>query len=422
MSPFWTISLFWICMLLFVCVALAFVLPPLLRRNQAPVSVDRNQANIAIYQDQLQELETDLQSGALQPDQYQSARLEIEKRVSEDVLQTDALSSAKSAQSGRWVGFALAGVIPLLSVFLYMVLGSPGVMTAPQNTTEQQQQHDAAAMVTSLENKLKQHPENAEGWQLLGRSYAVMGRFEDATRAMAKAAELKPEDAGVLADYAEVLAMSRGGNLKGKPAELISKALELNNKDEKVLTLAATAAFQQKQFSQSAVYWRQLLKVIKPDAELRNEIILALNDAEKAAGEPITANDASTGESMGGQQNAAPATETALAGTVSVSAQLRGKIDPEDTVFIYAQSPQGPKMPLAVLKIQAKQLPYHFTLDDSMAMTPNNKLSDYPQVKVSAHVSKSGQAMPQPGDLKGTIGPVKLGRKDLSVQIDAVQP
>ena len=107
---------------------------------------------------------------------------------------------------------------------------------------------------------------------------------------------------------------------------------------------------------------------------------------------------------------------------MTVSKELTGKVDPADTVFIFAQLPQGPKMPLASLKIDAKQLPYHFTLDDSVAMTPNDKLSDHPEVMISARVSKSGQAMAQSGDLQGKVGPIKLGQKDVMITIDSVLP
>ncbi|MDP2154968.1 MAG: c-type cytochrome biogenesis protein CcmI, partial [Sulfuricella sp.] len=85
MSNFWTISLFWVLFLLFIAVALAFVLPPLLRRDVRPGQVDRKEANVAIYYDQLAELKADLDSGELDAAQYEDARREIEKRLSEDV-------------------------------------------------------------------------------------------------------------------------------------------------------------------------------------------------------------------------------------------------------------------------------------------------------------------------------------------------
>lgn len=427
MSNFWTISLLWALFLLFIAVALAFVLPPLLRRDAKLGQVDRKEANVAIYYDQLAELKTDLDSGELDAAQYEDARLEIEKRLSEDVPLESAPVAA--AQPSRWPGFVLAGAIPALAIALYVGLGNPEALlmtrTEAPAAAAEQGQHDAAPMIAALEAKLKAKPDDAAGWYMLARSYASTGQFGEAVRAFEKAAALLPDDARLLADYADALAMAQGQSLQGKPLELINKALKLNPNDEKTLNLAASAAYQNKDFAQAAAYWRRLLKLIPPEADIVKDITAAVEEADKLAG------------SLGGLDNLSKLSEegsagkkaeqpqpgaAAISGMVTVSKELIAKVSPTDKVFIFAQAPQGPKMPIASLKLDSSQLPYRFTLDDSVSMSPNDKLSNHAEVMISARVSKSGQAMAQSGDLQGKIGPVKLGQQGVAIVIDSIVP
>jgi cytochrome c-type biogenesis protein CcmH len=426
MNNFWTISLLWALFLFFIAVAMAFVLPPLLRRDVRPGQVDRKKANVAIYYDQLAELKADLDSGELDAAQYEDARREIEKRLSEDVPMESAPVAA--AQAGRWPGFVLAGAIPILAISLYVGLGNPEALLmsrAQAPAAAERSQHDAAPMIAALEAKLKEKPDDAAGWYMLARSYAAIGNFGEAARAYAKASELFPEDARLLADYADALAMAQGQNLQGKPLELINKALKLNANDEKALNLAASAAYQSKDFAKAASYWRQLLKLIPPDADIVKDIAAAIEESDKLAASLGGLDNLSSMGAKGGSGEKAEQPQlgaVAISGTVTVSKELIAKVSPADRVFIFAQAPQGPKMPIASVKIDARQLPYRFTLDDAVSMSPNDKLSNHTEVMISARVSKSGQPMAQSGDLQGKVGPIKLGQQGVAIVIDTVVP
>jgi cytochrome c-type biogenesis protein CcmH len=98
----------------------------------------------------------------------------------------------------------------------------------------------------------------------------------------------------------------------------------------------------------------------------------------------------------------------ALSVKVSLDPALRERLAPGDTVFVYARAVEGPPMPLAVVRRPATELPFTVTLDDSMAMVPAMSLSRFDSVRVSARVSHSGNAMPQSGDLRGEVSPVKV--------------
>ena len=425
MSNFWTISLFWALFLLFIGVALAFVLPPLLRRNVRLGQVDRKEANVAIYYDQLAELKADLDSGELDAAQYEDARREIEKRLSEDVPLESAPVAV--AQAGRWPGFVLAGAIPALAIALYVGLGNPDALleSRANAAAAAQGQHDAAPMIAALEARLKAKPDDAAGWYMLARSYASLEKYPESAQAFEKAVALFPDDARLLADYADVLAMAQGQNLQGKPLELINKALKLNANDEKTLNLAASAAYQNKDFAQAASYWRRLLKVLPPDADIAKDIAAAIEEADKLAstlGGPDNLSKLSDKGGAGEKAEQPQQGAAAISGMVTVSKELIAKVSPTDRVFIFAQAPQGPKMPIASLKLDSRQLPYRFTLDDAVSMSPNDKLSNHAEVMISARVSKSGQAMAQSGDLQGKIGPVKLGQQGVAIVIDTVVP
>lgn len=408
MTGFWTVSIFWIVVAVALAVALAFVLPPLLGAGKGG-GVDAASANAAIRRQQMAELEADLRAGTLGADQYADARRDLEAELLREMP-----APGVATGGGRWAGFALAGIVPVAAVALYLVLGSPQhLLSAPATAAAPASMpHDAEAMVSALEEKLKQHVNDGAGWAMLGRSYVALGRSQEGARAFARAAELIPGDARLLADYAEALALTQNGNMGGAPDNLIARALAIDANDTKALMLAGVAANQEQDYAQAASYWRRALELTPGNSELAGQLAAAIDNAEAAgklphrapAAEPVAADGKS------------------IAGTVAISPQLAGKVSPADSVFIFAQAPQGPPMPLAVQRITVGQLPYRFTLDDSMSMAAGNRLSDHASVTVTARVSKSGRAVPQSGDLQGRTGPVRLGQDQVALTIDSVVP
>jgi cytochrome c-type biogenesis protein CcmH len=236
----------------------------------------------------------------------------------------------------------------------------------------------------------------------------VLGRFPEAVDVYAEAARREPRDAQLLADFADALAMARGQRLEGEPEKLVLRALQIDANNLKALALAGTAAFERQDFKGAAAYWQRMLPLVAPDS--RDAQIIGDNIAQAtqlAGGKPPA------------PQAAAPQA-AALRGTVRIAPALKGKFGPEDTVFIYARAADGPPMPLAVLRRRARELPVQFSLDDSMAMAPGMTLSAHPRVVVTARVSKSGGATPQPGDLQGASAPVASDAVAVTVVIDTL--
>ena len=390
--------------------ALLFVVPPLLRRSLR-AGATRDAVNVAVYRDQLRELDADLRAGTLAADQHEKARREIEARLLADMGGGEA--PAQPPRRARAAALALGLAVPICTLAVYMAVGNPRALL-PQ-TADGGNQHGLSAqqfeaLVSRLAARLKDNPEDAEGWMMLGRSYAVLGRFGEASEAYAKAAARMPRDAQLLADYADALAMAQGRTLQGEPEKIILRALAIDPGNLKALLLAGTAAFNRNDHRAAIRHWERALKVLPGESDMVQRVQASIAEARSLAGSPGgRAQFAKPAQARGGGR---------VSGVVRLAPELAGRVSPGDTVFIFARAAEGPRMPLAILRKRASDLPAEFTLDDSMAMAPQMKLSAFPDVVIGARVSKSANASPQPGDLQGSSAPVKVGARSVSVVID----
>jgi len=383
-------TLFWAIGAALAAVALGLAGRPLWRRR-APGAVSRDAMNAAVYREQLRELDADLASGAIAQADHDRARDELNRRVIEDLSQP----GERAAPGGnRFVAYSVLAV-PLVALGVYFAVGNPAVIVLEDDAQATQRQIEA--MVERLAARLKENPDDVEGWKMLGRSYSVLGRFRDAIDAYTRAAARAPRDADVLVDLADVLAMANGQRLAGDPEKLVERALQIDPKNLKGLALAGTAAFDRGDFARAAALWERMLPLVAADSEDARVVRENVAQARAKAGAAVK-----------------------LAGTVSLSPKLKGKAAPDDIVFIFARAAEGPRVPLAVLRKQVRDLPLSFSLDDSMAMAPGMNLSGFARVVVGARISKSGGAAPQPGDLQGASAVVANDAAGVKVVIDRV--
>ena len=425
-----------------VAAALAWVLVPLLKRGK-PGGVAREASNVAILRDQLRELDADLATGTMPRDQYEQAKRELEQRVLEESKAVASVANAPS-QSAAWTAAILGGAIPIAALLLYVALGNHDAFapTAARSATSgadhEVTPQQVEAMAANLAAKLEKEPNNADGWVMLARTYYALNRHADAARAFDRAVALVPDNAELLADYADSVGASEGG-LGGKSLALIERALKADPSHWKALALAGTAAFNRKDYRQAIEYWERMKSTVPPGSPIAGSIDASIAEARELGGlkaAPSPGNSALAAAPVGGvakgPSSPAPAPTPApqalalagatVAGTVKLSPALAGKVSPTDTVYIFARAVDGPKMPLAILRKQVKDLPVAFSFDDSMAMAPNFALSNFPSVVVGARVSKSGGVTPQSGDLEGLSSAVKVGASGLAVVIDRALP
>jgi cytochrome c-type biogenesis protein CcmH len=407
---------FWIGVALLVVLALWFIVRPLLR-PRAGTAILRSQENITFYRGQLADLEEELKSGAVNAEQYDKARREIEARLLEDVDVNER--GVTVARPARATAYSLLALIPVGAFAVYLIVGAPLALD-PRFLAENDPAHavdrkELEAMVERLAEKLQQEPDNLEGWVMLARSYKHFGRFQDAARAYGRVVARAEPNATLLADYADVLAMAQGQKLQGEPEKLIAKALELDPKHLKALALAGSVEFERKNYAAAADYWQRMLPLLPPESDQAKAVNANVAEARSLAGlgtakvaaAPVT--PATDGQSQGPGR---------VSGLVQLAPELASKVAPTDSVLVYARPASGSRMPLAVVRKQARDLPLTFTLDDTNAMTPEMTLSKHEQVVILARVSKKAGASAQPGDLEGVSTPVRNTASNVNVVID----
>ncbi len=410
---------FWVIAILLLAGALLLILPPLFKREQKTSDLSREALNIAIHRDQLRELDNDLKAGTISQEQYEQAKLDIEKGVidslgGEEKAQAGGAGAELTAKASAWVVLI---ALPLVSIFLYQQFGAgePGINpdVPPPQAAQQDQMHNVEQMVASLEAKLAENPNDAQGWAMLGRSYYFLKQNEKAVSAYQKAIELGLDyDANVFADLADTMAVVNNMTLAGEPMKYVERALQLDPQHVKALYLAASAMMQTEEYAKAKEYWVKILALMPPGSDGQAAVQAAIAEVDAHLGTTTTTTTTTP---------VAAAGATSVSGRVSLAADYPETVKPDDTVFIFARAASGPPMPLAVLRKQVRDLPVEFTLDDSMAMTPAMKLSSFSEIVVGARVSKSGNAMPQPGDLEGHSPVIRLGDgKKVDVVINGI--
>ena len=419
-------TLFWVIAALLVGLALAFLVTPLVRNRAASGgSASRAAANLAVFRDQLAELDADLAAGSIDREQWEAARGDLQRGLLEavDVPSANAVAPVKRSKAAA---IAVAVAVPLISVSLYLGLGNPqglapGKENAAQGAPHQLTREQIDTMVARLAQRLESNPDDGEGWVVLARSYNALGRYGEAAAAYAKAEAKFPQDAQLLADYADSLAMAQGQTLQGKPEALVRRALQADGNNLKALALAGTVEFEKSDFAKAIEYWRRILPLLPADSEMGNSVRASIQEAQaKQGGMPKSSPPIVPDKQQGAPKSSAAtaaAKAKSVSGTVKLAPVLAARAAAEDTVFVLARPAQGGRMPLAAVRVKVKDLPLAFSFDDSMAMNPSAKLSDFAEVVVAARVSKSGNVVPQRGDLEGVSKPLRPGTTGIVIEI-----
>lgn len=416
-------ALFWVIAVALLLLAMWMVAGKLWRKPAgAALAQSASQSNLEVLRAQLQQIDQDLAQGRLDAAQHQAARAEVERRVFEEES-VDLVPEREG--SPRATLLLLLVAVPVLVLGLYALVGSPQALSPPLAAQGEPSPQDVEAMVAKLAERMEKKPpgnvDDTEGWVMLGRSYAVMQRYPEASRAFARALQLMPGDAQILVDQADVLAMQQGGNLQGEPLRLIELALKNSPSNLKGLALAGTAAFERKDYAVAVDYWTRASATAPPDSEFMRSLEQSIADARAAAGSGVAAAGPAAVPAASGSAAKAQGAAS-ISGRISLAPALAARAAPGDTLFVFARAAEGPRIPLAILKRSAADLPLTFTLDDSMAMSPELKLSGFANVVVGARLSKSGNATPQSGDLEGTTAALAGHSSGIEIVIDTVRP
>jgi cytochrome c-type biogenesis protein CcmH len=426
-------SVFWGLAAVMIVIALLFTVPWLLRAGRSPKNSrpDPDTLNTEIIKAQLAELETDLETGRLDETQYAAARHDLERELLEDL---SPAAKAKPIRSGQWAVVLLVVAIPVLALALYQHLGSKQIIplleqrdtaTAASGTPTRHDMGEQSLeqMVEALAARMKDKPDDLRGWILLARSYETLNRYADALLAYRNARRLSGDNPELLADYADALVMANGGRFNDEAGELLQRAVEAQPENVKALWLIGHWKNQQGSYSEALTYWQRAAALLPAGSEDSTVIAQQISQVQQRLGITPTAAPAAAIAPASAAAGTAAAGGHAITVTVALDPALATQASPESTVFIFARAVQGPRMPLAIIRRQVKDLPVTVTLDDSLAMSPAMTLSKFDQVTVGARVSASGNAMPQSGDLEGSQSPVNVASPGtVAITIDRKVP
>ena len=418
-------TLFWTFCALLILVAMLFVVWPLWRKSAFNNDVLRDAANLGILRDQSSEMEVDLRNGLLTQDAYEQGKRELQGRLIDEVKITEQPAIRPPRNPAKTLAMVMLLLLPLFTVALYYQVGTPKALL-PGATTNAV---DNSSLITTdeglkdLEDELGSNPENAQGWFRLANSYIAMKRYSEASKAYEQLVKQVPDEAQLWANYADIYAMANGKSLQHEQVKkFLNQALDIDPDNITALALSGSAAMQGKDYVTAITQWQTMVGLLQPGSPEEQQFSASIQEARNLlAAEPGGEERLAKLPATGAVSEQATSAE-AIAGTVTLSPELAAQVTPDDIVFILARAAQGPKMPLAVMKKQVKDLPLQFSLDDSMAMQPQLKLSGFDQVVVVARVSRSGNPMAQAGDLEGLTKAVKPGVKGLNLTIDSVVP
>lgn len=330
-----------------------------------------------------------------------------------------APSPGVSPKPYLWAGLAL-GVLVLAAAYVVLSRPATDTMKLPDEAfkmppLEQNSQANSGGDLNSvakrLADKMLADPKNGEGWLLLAKTYSELRKFSEADAAYEKAAALLPADASLLADWADAHVMAKGGQWDEASRKIVKRALAADAKHVKSLALAGSEAFDRADYKGAIAIW-QRMKAASPADSM---------DAKLADANIAEANAMLSGKKPGSSEmSLAPAPGAAVvAGVVTLSPKLKGKLAADDTLFVVAKAPDGSGPPLAVGRFKGNDFPIEFRLDDNSAVIPGRSISQYSEVLVSAKISKSGSADAAKGDLLASPVKAQVGNTTLAIELDA---
>jgi cytochrome c-type biogenesis protein CcmH len=416
MLPFWIIAT-----VLIVITLIAIILSV---RGQKSYSDDAQELRVALYRDNLREIESEFQTGQVDPDQLENVKTELELSLLQESHQhkkKPTTSEDNEGLSNSLLTSAMALVIVVMSVFLYLYLGSPELIALNKinyddivdNIDNPQSLH---ATVPLLERHLRRNPQDANGLFFLASTYVALSDHENAVSAFQRLYQLTGDNPQVMMAYVDALIRLNDGTFTDLATGLIHKVLALQPDNYSARLYAGLAAEERGEYSMAIDHFNRLLPTLQDNPQLLQTVNVL-----------ITRNQMFLQEQGGGSETAGTVatagTSTSVYLRVILSDEVVDEVDPEDTLFIYAQASEGSPMPLAVIRRQAGELPVEITIDDTMAMVPNHKLSNFEIVKVQARISKSGNAEVSSGDIVGINENVVVSSEEtVEIEINQIIP
>ena len=416
-------ALFMVLAALMVAVALAFVIVPLQRHARGAAASDAS----ARRQRALDEA---LAAGVIDADEFAKKRATLASQPGAAITRPSRIAFATL--------LLVAILLPASALLLYRLVGTPQALdpanlkaeAAPAKGDRGLEMEQAIAILVA---RLKSHPDDVEGWSLLGRAYQAKNQADESLAAFKRAHEQAPDNATVAVEYAQALAFATPDHrIQGEARTLLENTLKTDAGNQRALWLLGISDYQGEHYAAAIAYWNTLLPLLASNSDVATSVKKQIADAQarrdgNAPPPSVPASPSQTGiapeAAPAGATDASAQNAPRLTVNVALDPKLKAKLDPDATLFVFVRAAKGPPMPLAIQRLKASQLPLTLTLDDSMGMLPTMKLSMFPQIVVGARVSKSGNAMPQSGDLQTFSTPTDVHRVEpIELTIDQAVP
>ncbi|MCX7078971.1 MAG: c-type cytochrome biogenesis protein CcmI [Pseudomonas sp.] len=385
---------FWLAAGLLLLVALSFLLIPVLRGRRAQREEDRTALNVALYQERVAELQTQQEEGVLTPVQMGAGRAEAARELLDD---TEGADTARVSRLGKPLPLLAAILVPVLGLGLYLHFGASDKVELTREFAQAPQSMEE--MTHRLERAVAAQPDSAEALYFLGRTYMAQNRPADAAKIFERTVVLADRQPELLGQWAQAQYFADNKQWSDKVQALTDEALKADPKEVTSLGLLGIVAFEGERYQDAIDYWNRLLVQLPPDDNSRP----ALQGGIARASEKLQAS--------GGKVAQAPVAVAKSAALIKVrvdlAADLKAKVQPGDSVFIFARATSGPPAPLAAKRLTVADLPATVELGDADAMMPQLKLSNFPEVQLVARISRAGQ--PTAGEWIGRSQPLASG-------------
>lgn len=380
---------FWLAAGLLLLVALSFLLIPVLRSRRAQREEDRTALNVALFQERVAELQTQQEEGVLDAAQMDAGRAEAARELLAD---TEGAEAPQVSRLGKPLPLLAAVLVPVLGLGLYMHYGASDKVELTREFAQAPQTMEE--MTKRLERAVAAQPDSAEGMYFLGRTYMAQDRPADAAKMFERTVNLAGRQPELLGQWAQAQYFADDKKWSDKVQALTDEALKTDPKEVTSLGLLGIAAFESERYQDAIDYWNRLLAQLPPQDKSRE----ALQGGIARATEKLVAS--------GGKVAQAPAAKASalLKVSVDLAADLKTKVQPGDSVFIFARAISGPPAPLAVKRMTVADLPVTVELGDADAMMPQLKLSNFPEVQLVARISRAGK--PTAGEWIGRSQPL----------------
>jgi cytochrome c-type biogenesis protein CcmH len=247
---------------------------------------DRDQQNVIIARERLQEMEQDLQAEKITQEEFDQAKVELEQALLLDLEKEDGPEELTTGPGKLTMG-VLAVIVPLIAVYIYLMLGTPQMVEfdaakhAAQTQKKPGQMPSVEEMVVALQKRLQEKPDDAQGWFLLGRTYMAMEKYPLAAEAYETLLKITGDEPTVMLSLAEAITFSSGGSMQGRPAQLIRKVLKISPDNQSAMWMGGLLESQEGNYAKALELWRRLEPALAEDPGAQQKLKQLITEIEK---------------------------------------------------------------------------------------------------------------------------------------------